>query len=68
MVRGHDASDVAMMTSFGAYELIEFRVWTHELPDEDDNNVLLEGLSTRPHPQQRGLGGQVVTSAYIARA
>lgn len=68
MVRGHDASDVAMMTSFGAYELTEFRVWTHELPDEDDNNVLLEGLSTRPHPQQRGLGGQVVTSAYIARA
>ena len=68
MVRGHDAADVAMMTSFGAYELSEFRVWTHELPDETDDAVLLETLHERPHPQQRGLGGQVVTSAYMTRA
>lgn len=68
MVRGHDASDVAMVTSFGAYELKEFRVWTHELADEPDGNVLLETLLERPHPQQRGLGGQVITSAYMTSA
>lgn len=68
MVRGHDASDVAMVTSFGTYELKEFRVWTHELADEPDESVMLETLLKRPHPQQRGLGGQVITSAYITSA
>ncbi len=68
MVRGHDASDVAMVTSFGAYELKEFRVWTHELADEPVDSLLLETLNERPHPQQRGLGGQRFTSAYMTRA
>lgn len=68
MVRGHDASDVAMVTSFGAYELTAFRVWSHELSDEADESMLLDALRERPHPKQRGLGGQVLTSAYVTRA
>ncbi len=64
MVRGHDASDVAMMTSFGVYELTGFRVWSHELADQDDDALLLQSLETRPHPQQRGLGGQVNAAAW----
>ena len=31
MVRGRDAADGAMMTSFGSYELKLFRVWTDEV-------------------------------------
>lgn len=58
MVRGHDASDVAMITSFGPHELTGFRVWTHELAEGNDDACLLQSLETRPHPQQRGLGGQ----------
>ena len=33
MVRGSDATDVAMITSFGAYDLTWFEVWTQELPE-----------------------------------
>jgi transglutaminase-like putative cysteine protease len=47
MVRGRDATDVAMITSFGAYELIGFRVWTHELTDrtaDEDFSTLLATL------------------------
>ncbi|MCB1439579.1 MAG: transglutaminase family protein, partial [Nitratireductor sp.] len=58
MVRGNDASDVAMITSFGAYELSGFRVWSLELADGEGNDALLEQLSVRPHPQHRGLGAQ----------
>ncbi|WP_330561109.1 transglutaminase-like domain-containing protein [Roseibium sp. FZY0029] len=58
MVRGHDAADVAMMTSFGAYELTGFRVWSLELADTEDDEALHQSLETRPHPQQRGLGSQ----------
>ena len=32
MVRGRDAADGAMITSFGTYHLDMFRVWTDELP------------------------------------
>lgn len=32
MVRGRDAADGAMMTSFGGYDLTLFRVWTDEVP------------------------------------
>lgn len=32
MVRGRDAADVALMTSFGAYQLLEFKVWADEVP------------------------------------
>ncbi|TYC66412.1 transglutaminase family protein [Stappia sp. BW2] len=58
MVRGHDAADVAMVTSFGAYELTSFRVWSLELADTEDDEALRQSLETRPHPQQRGLGSQ----------
>ncbi len=47
MVRGCDAADVALITSFGAYELTYFRVWTDEIPQADDAAVLTL-LETRP--------------------
>ena len=47
MVRGGDASDVAMITSFGAYALKYFRVWTDEVPDANDEEVM-RMLETRP--------------------
>jgi transglutaminase-like putative cysteine protease len=31
MVRGRDAADVAMLTSFGVHHLSSFRVWTYEV-------------------------------------
>lgn len=54
MVRGTDASDVAMITSFGNYELTSFRVWSTELPTgttEADIGVLLQAL---PAPREKG--------------
>ena len=33
IARGRDAADVAMVTTFGPYELENFRVWTHELEE-----------------------------------
>ena len=48
MVRGSDASDVAMITSFGSHELKYFRVWTDQLEDGLDDAVILEMLQTRP--------------------
>ncbi|MCG6858485.1 MAG: transglutaminase family protein [Salaquimonas sp.] len=48
MVRGADAADVAMITSFGRYELTTFRVWTTQLPDSDDDQAILRQLTTRP--------------------
>jgi transglutaminase-like putative cysteine protease len=53
MVRGRDAADVAMITSFGAYELTGFRVWTDELPDcttDEDFSGLMAKL-----PDNEGL-------------
>ena len=47
MVRGRDAADVAMITSFGAYDLKLFRVWTDELPDcaaDEDFGAMLQHL------------------------
>lgn len=43
MVRGRDAADTAMITSFGAHQLTKFEVWTLEMP---------EGLSSR---EMRGM-------------
>jgi transglutaminase-like putative cysteine protease len=60
MVRGHDAADVAMMTSFGFNELTDFRVWSLELAETDNDDLLLRSLDVRPHPQQRGLGVQPI--------
>lgn len=37
MARGRDAADVAMVTTFGANTLKEFRVWTDEIPDVEES-------------------------------
>jgi hypothetical protein len=48
MVRGADAADVAMVTSFGAYQLTYFRVWTEKLEASLDDAVVLDMLRSRP--------------------
>lgn len=48
MVRGRDAADVAMITSFGAYDLRLFRVWTDEIVGPNSDRELLTLLQTRP--------------------
>ncbi len=54
MVRGSDASDVAMITSFGAYQLANFRVWTTEIDGQPTDSELLSKLETRPEPRASG--------------
>ncbi|MBJ3763820.1 transglutaminase family protein [Maribius pontilimi] len=51
MVRGADASDVAMITSFGPYDLRLFRVWTDEVEGAPNDESLLEMLATRPESE-----------------
>ena len=68
MVKGHDASDVAMITSFGLYRLDSFRVWTHELDNSLNESALTDLLTRRPHPQQRGLGAQLENSNSLTIA
>jgi transglutaminase-like putative cysteine protease len=51
MVRGRDAADVAMITSFGAYDLELFRVWTDEIQGHHSDADLLALLETRPRAQ-----------------
>jgi transglutaminase-like putative cysteine protease len=48
MVRGADAADVAMITSFGGYQLKFFRVWTDQIADGLDDATLHDMLGTRP--------------------
>ena len=51
MVRGRDAADGAMMTSFGSYELKLFRVWTDEVTgmvSGEDVSGLLRDLPDAP--------------------
>lgn len=48
MVRGADAADVAMITSFGGYQLKYFRVWTDQIADGLDDDTILAMLQTRP--------------------
>jgi transglutaminase-like putative cysteine protease len=48
MVRGTDASDVAMITSFGGYKLGLFRVWADRLEDSLGTAEVLDLLETRP--------------------
>lgn len=48
MVRGADASDVAMITSFGGYQLRYFRVWTDEVDPALSDAELTEMLTVRP--------------------
>ncbi len=68
MVKGHDASDVAMITSFGAYRLDGFRVWTHQLDSTLTEATLTDMLTQRPHPQQRGLGAQSANANSLTTA
>lgn len=51
MVRGADAVDVAMITSFGSYTLAYFRVWTEEIKGDTDNATVLRLLETRPESE-----------------
>ena len=48
MVRGTDASDVAMITSFGGYALRFFRVWTDEVDAGMTEAEVIEALRVRP--------------------
>jgi transglutaminase-like putative cysteine protease len=48
MVRGSDAGDVAMITSFGAHDLTYFHVWTEQIDDSLSDSVILDMLETRP--------------------
>lgn len=48
MVRGRDAADTAMITSFGSYDLNELRVWTLEVPGTPAEATLRDMLATRP--------------------
>lgn len=50
MVRGRDAADGAMITSFGGYELKLFRVWTEEVQPTASGQlaVILERLPDAP--------------------
>jgi transglutaminase-like putative cysteine protease len=48
MVRGRDAADGAMITSFGAYDLKTFRVWTDEVTGAHTEEDLKSLLKTDP--------------------
>jgi len=48
MVRGRDAADGAMITSFGGYTLTGFRVWTDQVPGTPTDAELCEMLVTLP--------------------
>jgi transglutaminase-like putative cysteine protease len=48
MVRGTDASDVAMITSFGGYKLRFFRVWTDEIAAGLTDAEVRDMLRVRP--------------------
>jgi transglutaminase-like putative cysteine protease len=61
MVRGTDASDVAMITSFGGYQLKYFRVWTDEVERTLAEPDLIRMLNTRPE-------GEPLVFASSARA
>ncbi|MBM9594493.1 transglutaminase-like domain-containing protein [Roseitranquillus sediminis] len=49
MVRGRDAADGAMITSFGSYHLKHFRVWTEEVAGGTSESELEALLESRPH-------------------
>ena len=48
MVRGRDAADGAMITSFGRYQLKLFRVWTEEVAGDPSEAALLESPRKPP--------------------
>ncbi len=47
-------ADEVMMTTFGAYDLTLFRVWTDEVPDHPSNAEMRELLSARPNAPNIG--------------
>jgi transglutaminase-like putative cysteine protease len=51
MVRGRDAADGAMVTSFGAYDLKAFRVWTDEVRGTPSDETLREMLGSLPESE-----------------
>ncbi len=48
MVRGRDAADGAMITSFGKYDLAHFKVWTEPVEGAGSEHDLQDLLQTRP--------------------
>lgn len=56
MVRGRDATDVAMMTSFGANRLTGFRVWCDEVPAELAQPAIAEVFRDAVQPGCRAPG------------
>lgn len=48
MVRGRDAADVAMMTTFGEYQLTNLTVWTDEVVGTPSQSDLVDTLRERP--------------------
>jgi len=48
MVRGRDAADGAMITSFGSYDMKAFRVWTNEVGGEHSADGLKPQLNSLP--------------------
>lgn len=48
MVRGRDAADGAMITSFGSYRLEHLRVWTDEIEEPASEQALLHRLERLP--------------------
>lgn len=48
MVRGRDAADVAMMTTFGDYQLTNLKVWTDEVGGTPSQSELVDALQERP--------------------
>ncbi|MCC5960129.1 MAG: transglutaminase family protein [Rhodobacteraceae bacterium] len=51
MVRGRDAADGAMITSFGEYDLKSFWVWTDEVSSACSHSDMQDLLGTRPDTQ-----------------
>jgi transglutaminase-like putative cysteine protease len=56
MVRGRDAADVAMITSFGTYDLTWFRVWTQQLADGTSDAEIHGLLNALPYSDALTLG------------
>lgn len=51
MVRGRDAADGAMITSFGSYDMKAFTVWSDEAPQGIPDARMLDMLKTRPQAE-----------------
>ncbi|TVP72406.1 MAG: transglutaminase family protein [Rhodobacteraceae bacterium] len=54
MSRGRDAADCAIITSYGAYDMTEFKVWTDEIPGQCSDADLHKMLQSRPMAEAIG--------------